>query len=136
MKSTLVHSALAGGAAAGAALLYSRLYAFALDVDFSLVTGTAILIVANMLACLMASLAYYRLQQRGARVEVWFNLLFTVITFASLLGPLMAELPPQVEAPELFLGLAIPLHLFPQLFWLTVKPLVLPMAGVSAHCPA
>ena len=125
MRKILVHGGLAGGVASVAALLYSRLYEVALASDFSSVAGPGILVAANLLAGLAASAAYYGAgRQLGPRADAWFNLLFTVLTFASFLGPLLATLPARLESPELFIGLAIPLHLFPQLFWLTTKPLV------------
>ena len=55
--------------------------------------------------------------------EIVFNLLFTIFSFASLLLPIAYKLPLNIETPELFPGMVIPMHFFPALGWYTLKPL-------------
>ena len=51
------------------------------------------------------------------------NFVFAILTFASILGPFATKLPLDVEMPELFPGLTVPMHFFPALAWFTLKPL-------------
>ena len=54
--------------------------------------------------------------------ELVFNLVFVLISFASILAPFAATLPYEVEFPELFPGFAVPMHFFPALAWFTLRP--------------
>jgi len=40
-----------------------------------------------------------------------------------LLGPIAVRLPTNIDTPELFPGMVIPMHFFPALAWFTLKPL-------------
>ncbi|MBK8345886.1 MAG: hypothetical protein IPL12_22930 [Bacteroidetes bacterium] len=51
-----------------------------------------------------------------------FNILLATLSIASFYGPLSQALPLDIMAPELFLGLAAPMHLFPALAWFTLEP--------------
>ena len=55
--------------------------------------------------------------------EIIFNFVFVILSFATLLIPIGAKLPLTLTSPELFPGLAVPMHLFPALGWFTLKPL-------------
>jgi hypothetical protein len=72
----------------------------------------------------LAAIGYWildwKLKDKG---EIVFNFLFSLLSFASLLAPFGAKLPLDIEAPELFPGMVIPMHFFPALAWYTIKPL-------------
>ena len=73
---------------------------------------------------LIASLGYFALHRMTKRnTDVIFNLVFVILSCVSLLGPIKAKLPLDYDRPELFFGLLVPMHLFPVLGWLTLRPL-------------
>jgi hypothetical protein len=116
---------IVSGALAGAAsLIYAKVYHDSLGVDFSAVAATTSIFAGSIGGGVLAALGYwllYRfLKDKG---EIIFNLLFTILSFASILAPLAAKLPLEAEMPELFPGLTVPMHFFPALGWFTLKPL-------------
>jgi hypothetical protein len=124
MKKVFFHGILAGLLATSCAMMYNQIYSEALLVDFSKIINAISIAGATFFACLLASLAYYFFSQKIKRnADLWFNIIFLLITFASFLSPFSISLPFEIESPELFIGLSIPLHLFPVLFWLATKPL-------------
>jgi hypothetical protein len=114
----------AGALASVAALLYNRIYFFALEANFSKLVNPGSLIAANVLACMLAALGYVLLEKWAKnRAEVMFNILFSVASFGSILLPFAAKLPLDIQNPELFPGLTVPMHFFPALAWHTLAPL-------------
>src|SRR5215212_10280747 len=49
--------------------------------------------------------------------------IIAISLFASILAPFAMKLPFDIETPELFPGLIVPMHFFPALAWFTLKPL-------------
>lgn len=124
MKTHFFHGLVAGVLSGLAAYVYNTAYSAALLVDFSAVMNTPSILGSSIFGCVLASLGYYffsKWVQLGR--DVWFNAIFLVLTFATFVGSFAANLPEDLESPELFPGLSIPMHLFPMLFWLAVKPL-------------
>jgi len=114
---------IAGVLAALAAIIYNRIYYFAMENDFSKVVNTGSMIGANMLACMVAALSYWGLKKwLGKRTDIVFNFAFAILSFASIMYPVAAKLPLDILHPELFPGLAIPMHFFPALAWFTINP--------------
>ena len=124
MRPVFFQGLLAGILAGLASFVYQNVYNAALLVDFSTVTSPLALFASSVMGSVMASLGYW-LFSKWVRVntDVWFNLIFLALTFATLAGSFAASLPPDIESPELFPGLSVPMHFFPILFWLAVKPL-------------
>lgn len=123
MKTHLIHGILAGGIAAIASMIYNYMYESAFWVDFSLVVKPINITIASVIGTLLASLGYVLTKKLIKRkVDAIFNLLFVVLSCVSFVGPLAAELPLEVDSPELFAGLVIPMHLFPALAWMAIKP--------------
>lgn len=124
MRTQLNHALVAGALAAVSAILYMRVYSAALAVDFSSVANPMGAASSTLMGVLLAGLGRYfwgRWMQR--HTEVSFNAIFTVLTFASIVPVFGMTLPLTVEAPELFIGMIVPTHLFPQLFWHASAPL-------------
>jgi hypothetical protein len=124
LKKPLLLGTISGLLAGVVSLVYSNLYVKLLAVDYSsLVTPTKI-IISSLLGGLVAAVGYWVLQRVfKARTEVFFNLLFTILSFASIVGAFWTKLPLDVDRPELFPWLMLPMHLFPVLAWLTLKPI-------------
>jgi hypothetical protein len=110
--------------AASAAIIFKRIHEFATYTDFSAVVSIPLLIALNLGICLIAALLYWGstkwLPQRG---EVFFNLLFSLLSFASITYSLAVTLPLEIKFPELFPCLTVPMHFFPALAWFTARPL-------------
>jgi hypothetical protein len=124
MKKSFYHGLAAGALAVIAAIIYNQVYQLVLGTDFSKILNPATLVSANIIGGIIISLGYFMFTKMVKRnTDVWFNAALTIFTFASLIIPISISLPLDITQPELFLGLAVPLHLFPQLFWLTSKPL-------------
>lgn len=101
-----------------------KVYSAALAVDFSSVAGPMAATASILVGTLLAGLGHHFWSKWVKRnTEVSFNAIFTVLTFASIPPVFGMTLPLDVQAPELFSGLIVPTHLFPQLFWHVSAPL-------------
>jgi hypothetical protein len=123
-KSALALGVISGLLAGIASLVYAHVYHSSLGADFSKVATTVSILASSIIGGALAALGYWTLdkwlKQRG---EIVFNLLFVLLSFASMLVAFGAKLPLTLETPELFPGLVIPMHFFPALAWFTLKPL-------------
>lgn len=127
MRTHLYHALAAGALAAVAAIIYMQVYSAALAVDFSSVANPMGAASSTFIGVLLAGLGRHfwgRWVKRNT--EVSFNAIFTVLTFASIVPVFGMPLPLTVDAPELFIGMVAPMHLFPQLFWHVSAPLFAP----------
>jgi hypothetical protein len=116
---------LVSGAMAGvAALVYQKVYFKANEADFSAIVTPAKIFIGGILVNLLASVAFGLLTKWLPKAgEIIFNLLFVILTFAALVGPIGYILPLDYEQPELFPGLTVPMLFFPALAWFTLKPI-------------
>ena len=126
LKRTLLLGVVAGVLAGTASLIYQRVYASSLGADFATIARPVGILAISLFAGLLASVLYWLfhkwMRQQG---EVVFNFVFVLLSFASILAPFALKLPFDIEAPELFPGLIVPMHFFPALAWFTLKPLFL-----------
>jgi hypothetical protein len=123
-KKLLLLGLVSGVLAALAALIYQKIYVNSLGADFSTVVKPAYIVITCILAGLLASIGYGLLTKWLPRAgEIIFNFVLVILTFASILGPFATKLPLDIEMPELFPGLTVPMHFFPALAWFTLKPL-------------
>jgi hypothetical protein len=107
-----------------ACIIYNRIYFFATEVDFSKVINIPVIIGINLMACMLAVVGYWafkKLLKKNA--DIFFNLSFTILSFASVVFPISISLPLDIKFPELFPGLTVPMHFFPALAWFTIRPL-------------
>ncbi len=123
-KRVFFHGLMASLLTALAAIIYSRIYFFATETDFSKVLGLQRIIGFSLLTCMMAVLINYGimmwLRKKG---EIIFNFLFSILSFAAVMIPISVTLPLNVQLPELFPGLAVPMVFFPAIAWYTLNPL-------------
>ncbi|RAJ06621.1 hypothetical protein LX64_01748 [Chitinophaga skermanii] len=116
--------AISGALAGVASLVYQKVYTDSLGYDFSAIVSTPKIMMTCVAAGIVASIGFWALHKLlKSNTEIVFNLIFTILSFASILGPFKTKLPLDVEMPELFVGLTIPMHFFPVLGWLTLRPL-------------
>jgi hypothetical protein len=115
---------LSGLLAGFASLMYAHVYHASLGADFSRMVGSVAIVSASLIGGILAAIGYWVfdkwLKQWG---EIVFNLLFVLLSFATMLPAFGVKLPLDLETPELFPGLVIPMHFFPALAWFTLKPL-------------
>lgn len=123
-KRALFLGIVSGLLAGIAGIIYARVYYTANEADFSKVVTSVKILSASLFGGIIAAIGYTLLvRSLKTRGEIVFNLLFTIISFASLLLPIAYKLPLTIETPELFPGMVIPMHFFPALGWYTLKPL-------------
>jgi len=124
-KRSLILGLVAGLFAGIAAVIYQKVYAGALGYDFATIVKPLNIFAATLIGGIIAALGYWLivglwLKEKG---EIIFNLLLAIASFATILGAFAYKLPLDVEMPELFPGLTVPMHFFPALAWFTFKPL-------------
>lgn len=123
-KRLLLLGLVSGILAGVAALIYQKVYTGSLGADFSTIVKPVNIMIISILAGLLASVGYGLLTKWLPKAgEIIFNFVLVILTFASILGPFATKLPLEVEMPELFPGLTVPMHFFPALAWFTLKPL-------------
>ena len=107
-----------------AAVIYKRIYFFATEADFSKVLSPVRMAGLCLLFCMPAAFLYYGLVRwLGRRGESIFNFSFSILTFACVMIPISLTLPLNVQFPELFPGLGVPMVFFPAMAWYTLNPL-------------
>ena len=123
-KKVFLQAILASLLAFIASVIYKRIYFFATEVDFSKVLSPVRLAGISILISMLAAFLYYGLtrwlQKRG---DIVFNFLFSILTFACVMIPISITLPLNVQSPELFPGLGVPMVFFPAMAWYTINPL-------------
>lgn len=125
MQKIFLHGLAAGLISAIVCLFYSELYSSAMDVDFSDVINIFSVMGTCLFGSLIAAAGYYFLTTKVSDrdiVDVVFNIIFLTLTFLSCIYPFSVRLPFELESPELFPGLVIPMHFFPVLFWIAFNP--------------
>lgn len=123
MRPFIVHGLAAGVLSALGAIAYQYKYQESLYLDFSRVIGKASVSAVSIFACLLMGLLYWWIERKKHhRSRGWLNLLLMAASFVSILVPIGWTLPLDVEHPELFIGLAIPMHFFPVLFFFGLFP--------------
>ena len=123
-KRSLSLGIIAGLLAGMASLVYQKVYASSLGEDFATIAKPVAIISISLFAGLVAALLYWSLNNwLRNKGEIIFNFVFVILSFASILAPFAMKLPFDIETPELFPGLIVPMHFFPALAWFTLKPL-------------
>ncbi len=123
-KKALLLGIVSGLLAGVAGLIYAHLYYSINEADFSKVASSIRIIASSLAGGVLAAIGFTLLDKwLKNNGEIVFNLLFAIISFASLLTPIAYKLPTTIETPELFPGMVIPMHFFPALAWFTLKPL-------------
>ncbi len=123
-RKALLLGIVSGLLAGVAALVYAKVYHSSLGADFSKVVWPVRIILASLFGGVLAAIGYWAaIKLFATKGEIVFNLLFSILSFVTLLAPFATKLPLDIEAPELFPGMVIPMHFFPALAWFTLKPL-------------
>lgn len=122
-KQTFIMGITASLLSSLASIIYLNIYITALIVDFSKVAGISNIVAACSIGCLLMAVAYkLALKWKGTKTIGWLNILFSIISFATIAGVFGFNLPMDTESPELFPGMIIPMHFFPVLSIITIFP--------------
>src|ERR1700748_3587204 len=123
-KKSLLLGIVSGLLAGVAGVIYARVYYSINEADFSKVASAVHILAASLFGGVLAAIGYSLLTRwLKDKGEIVFNLLFTLISFATLLAPIAMRLPRNIDTPELFPGMVIPMHFFPALAWFPPKPM-------------
>jgi hypothetical protein len=107
-----------------ACFVFNRIYIFAFGVDFTKLVNTGSLLGFNLAGCLFAGMGYMVAKRFSPKhADIIFNIVFTMLSFASIYIPIATSIPTDIQNPELFPGLAITMHFFPAIGWYTLKPM-------------
>jgi hypothetical protein len=126
-KNHLLHGLTAGILSGVACYVFYILLKDEFMYDFSEIISSMNLFGACIFGCLLASLGYYSsLKVLPTKCgEIVFNLVFSILIFASLVSPMLHKLPLDFDEylTVIFPTYAMTMHFFPALIWYTVKPL-------------
>ena len=123
-KKDFIHGIIAGLLASMAGIIYSHVYFFANEADFSGLLNVTSIIGMNLALCMVIAAVhaiFLKLMKKNG--ELGFNLFLSVSSFALIVVPISISLPLTVKFPELFPGLAVPMLFFPGISWFTINPL-------------
>ncbi len=118
------HAVTAGFLASLAGFIYSRIYFFATEIDFSKVANLTTVSSYCILFCMLAAVLNYaciRFFRKNG--EIIFNFILSIVSFAMVMIPISISLPLDIKSPELFPGLGVPIIFFPAIAWYTVNPI-------------
>ncbi|WP_316819172.1 hypothetical protein [Pedobacter nyackensis] len=118
-----IHGGTASSLSVAACVIYKEIYTKTFDIDFTSVLNIKGMFGASVLGCMLIALGYALLNKWGQQKWIgFFNIIVTVLSFTSMITPLAVTLPLDILSPELFPGLAIPMHFFPVLAFYTILP--------------
>jgi hypothetical protein len=123
MGRCILHGITAGILSALAGIVYLYVYQEAMFLDFSKILNEASIAAASIIGCLIMALSYLWIERmKRPNLKGWLNMVIVAISFFSILGPISMTLPLDLEFPELFPGLAIPMHFFPAMIFFGLSP--------------
>jgi hypothetical protein len=123
MKKIIIHGLVAGILSGLASIIYFKLYQSTLATSFDKVINIGSIIGSSILGCLLMATGYFLLSKfKKENFKGILNVTISVLSFASIAGVISMTLPIEIENPELFPGLTIPMHFFPALAFFTIEP--------------
>jgi hypothetical protein len=123
-KKDFIHGIIAGILASIAGIIYSHVYFFANEADFSGLVNVYSIIGLNVaVGIIIAAIHTISVKFLKKNAELVFNLTLSVLSFALIVLPISISLPLNVKFPELFPGLVVPMLFFPAIAWFTLNPI-------------
>ena len=123
LKKISIHVLISALLAIVASLSYNLIYSSAFELNFGSVLTIGGIIGSTLIGCTLMGMGYYvGYKWKGEKSIPWINILISVLSFASIVGVLGIQLPLTMESPEMFPGLAIPMHFFPALSFFAISP--------------
>ena len=122
-KKIFFHALVASVLTALAAIVYDRIYFFATEADFSRIINISSIISLSVIICFCIGIVYYGIIRLfKSKAAIVFNFLLAILSFCAVIYPISVSLPLDIQFPELFPGLAVPMVFFPLIAWHTIKP--------------
>jgi hypothetical protein len=119
----LLLGVISGAVASGVSILYNQVYCDAFQIDFKTILNPVGIGIACMIGCILMGLTYVLISKLNKPMLVPVaNILFCILSFASIISVLSFKMPLEIDFPEMFPGLAIPMHFFPALSFLALVP--------------
>jgi hypothetical protein len=123
MKKIFLQGITAGLLSALASIIYFKIYQTTLDTSFNKIINVGSIIGASLFGCILISIGnFILLKYRKGQLKGILNLLILVLSFTSIISPIGMSLPLDIDVPELFPGLVIPMHFFPALAFFALDP--------------
>lgn len=130
LKKSILLGVTSGLLAGLASYIFTGVYKESMFTDFTPVVPIVNLFGACLFGCILASIGYFGIMKLAPKYgNIIFNLLFTLLTFASIISPIAYKFPPDLDVEGIdmitsyFIPYAMTLHFFPALIWYTVKPI-------------
>ena len=123
MKKHLIHGLVAGVLAAIAGIIYLTIYKELFLVDFSMVADSVAIVMSSIIGCILMAVGYIILDKmKKPNFQGALNLVIIVLSFLSIIPVMTMKLPLEVDFPELFPGLVVPMHFFPAMIFFGIVP--------------
>lgn len=123
MKKILIQGLISGVLSAIICIIYDNLYQSTLGTSFDTIINTTAIVAACIIGCLLMSFGYMILKKWNKEHLIGtLNIIIVIASFASIISPITISLPLEIESPELFPGLVIPMHFFPALVYFSISP--------------
>jgi len=130
-KRLFLYGIIAGFLSGTAGVVYQYIYQDMFFVDYSAVANAGTIIGSSLIGTALMALGYYALFK--LRIEKWIgiiNLAYMFLAFASILPAMATTLPLNVEFPEFFPGLVVPMHFFVPMIFFGLRPFFLKESNV------
>lgn len=119
----LLHALTAAALSGLASVIYNAIYKTVYSVNFSAVINQGSILGACTFACILIAVGNFIIfKWSGDKFTGLYNLVILGLSFISIIGVFTFRLPLDVELPELFPALAIPMHFFPALAYFSLAP--------------
>jgi len=123
IQKSFMQGLISGILAAVAGVIYMKIYQNALGPDFHKIVNIGNIAGGAIFACMLFGLLSWLLEKFNMlKLKGWFYIVIAVLSFASIIYPISISLPLDIQNPELFPGLVIPMHFFPALAYFTIEP--------------
>ena len=123
MKKIFVQGLVAGALSSLAGVVYFNIYQGTLLTEFDRIINMGSIVGASFIGCMLIALGYLALYKfNKPNFQGWLNVLICLLSFVSIISPIGMALPLDIEFPELFPGLVVPMHFFPALAYFTIQP--------------
>lgn len=118
-KRLFIYGIVSGLLSGLAGVIYQYIYQDMFFVDYSSVVNTGAIIGSSIIGNALMALGYFILFKAKKEKWIWIiNLVYMFLAFTSILPAMAVTLPLDIEFPELFPGLVVPMHFFvPMIFF-------------------
>lgn len=122
-RNLIFHGILSSACASVAGIVYFEIYQYLMFTSFDAVVNWGSIIGASTIGCLLMMLSYWTLSRFSLiKLTGWMNVLIAIVSFVSIIGAMNTALPLDIDYPELFPGLMVPMHFFPAMSFFGLTP--------------